>query len=107
MLKIVSATWGFHNHLIDVTDYFNSKISNDKFEINVTYKSFPIDPCKGIVKEIDIKYKYRGRVRHLIVQEPIGNNTRTFVINDGLPDTINTIGGNTYGIIEIKRVGNK
>ena len=69
-IRIYSASYGTPGNLIDVTDRIQEMVSNGIYEGTVDPSTFRIpDPAYGIVKQLFLHYRIRGKETELIMQD--------------------------------------
>ncbi len=68
-LKIIKATYGKDRKTIDITDYLNSQIQDNKLNVPVRNEVFGEDPIVRANKEAVVKYKYKGEVDQKVFPE--------------------------------------
>jgi class 3 adenylate cyclase len=67
-LLITDAGYGIRDHRVDVTKQLNAAIVQSRLHILVG-NQISGDPAPGIVKDLVVRYKYRGQELHKTVQE--------------------------------------
>lgn len=62
-LKIINGTYGVEEGgvSIDITDKLNSMIRDDRLSTEVNNTLVKTDPAPGVVKQLNIRYEYKGR----------------------------------------------
>ena len=68
-LIIIDAKYGKNGIYIDVNKSLNDKISDNKLNITVENKLFPIDPVKDVLKELIVTYSYDSQVKTITIPE--------------------------------------
>lgn len=68
-LYIVSASYGAGDRFIDVRQRLQSRVQNDRLELQVNNSSMGADPSKGSSKMLRVRYEYAGRRHDMTVAE--------------------------------------
>jgi hypothetical protein len=68
-LSILSAEYGAGNHVMDVTQQLNNKITNNSISIQVSNAEMGGDPAYGFQKTLSITYSYMNQKNTTTVKE--------------------------------------
>jgi hypothetical protein len=68
-LRIVAATYGARDRLIDVRRLLQSRVQGDRLELPVTNESMGGDPFVGEPKALHLTYEWEGREYDVVVPE--------------------------------------
>jgi hypothetical protein len=60
-LQIIKATYGLSNKKINITNELNRSVENNEL-LTILSNHIAGDPCPGVVKRGNIKYKYAGQI---------------------------------------------
>ena len=68
-LRILSATYGSGNRVIDVTNMLNSRVQNNALSISVNNETMGRDPAVGADKVLQVTYELNGNRQQVSVNE--------------------------------------
>ena len=68
-LRILSATYGSGNRVIDVTNMLNSRVQNNALSMSVNNETMGQDPAVGADKVLQVTYELNGNRQQVSVNE--------------------------------------
>jgi hypothetical protein len=68
-LRILAASYGAKDRFVDVRQLLQSRVQNDRLNLQVTNASMGGDPIQGEDKTLRIRYEWAGRTHEAVVQE--------------------------------------
>ncbi len=68
-LRILSATYGSGNRVIDVTNMLNSRVQNNSLSLSVNNETMGRDPAVGADKVLQVTYELNGNRQQVSVNE--------------------------------------
>jgi hypothetical protein len=71
-LRILAASYGAKDRFADVRQRLQSRVQNNRLDLQVTNTSMGGDPIEGETKTLRISYEWAGRTNEVVVQENQG-----------------------------------
>ena len=68
-LQILTASYGAKDRFVDVRQLLQSRVQNDRLDLQVTNASMGGDPIRGALKTLRINYEWAGRSYEVVAQE--------------------------------------
>ena len=79
-LRIVAANYGARDRMIDVRELLQSRVQNNRLELQATNEAMGGDPFRGEQKVLHLTYEWQGREYDVVVPEG-----QSFSIPNGRP----------------------
>ncbi len=77
-LRILSASYGISGRYVDVRDRLQYRIVDDRLNLIVNPSTIGIDPYRGRIKSLRVRYEWAGRNYEVVV----GDNQRLYIPTD-------------------------